>query len=257
MSTGKTTQCDAWFVSHRPNPQATLRLFCFPYAGGNTSIFHGWPNLLPPTVEVYSAQLPGRGRRLMEEPLTRMPALVEAISQAILAHLDKPFAFFGHSLGAIVGFEVCRLLRKRQQREPQHLFVSGSGAPQTTDTGRALHDLPDSKFLKGLREFNGTSREILENGELMELLLPTLRADFAVSETYVYTPEPPLDCPITAFGGLQDYEVSRKRLEAWRTQTNAGFSLRMFAGDHFFLHKAEPLLKVLTGELERRRALKV
>ena len=194
----------------------------------------------------------------MERPLTRMPDLVEAISQAILPYLDKPFAFFGHSLGAIVSFEVSRLLRRVHQREPQHLFVSGSGAPQTSDTGQALHDLPDRKFLKGLREFNGTSREILENSELMQLLLPTLRADFAISETYVYASEPPLDCPVTAFGGLQDYGVSRKRLEAWRSQTNGAFSLRMFAGDHFFLHNARPLLQALAAELERTsRALKV
>lgn len=186
----------------------------------------------------------------MEKPFTRMPELVAAISQAMLTHLYKPFAFFGHSLGAIVSFEVSRLLRREHHREPQHLFVSGSGAPQTSDKGRALHDLPDSKFLKGLRELNGTPREILESNELMQLLLPTLRADFAVSETYVYRPESPLDCPITAFGGLQDREVSRRRLEAWRNQTNASFSLQMFAGDHFFLHDAAPLLQALTGELK-------
>lgn len=186
----------------------------------------------------------------MEKPFTRMPELVAAISQAMLSHLDKPFAFFGHSLGAIVSFEVSRLLRREHQREPQHLFVSGSGAPQTSRVGQALHDLPDSRFLKGLRELDGTPREILESNELMQLLLPTLRADFAISETYVYRPEPPLDCPITAFGGLQDQEVSRKRLEAWRNQTNAAFSLQMFAGDHFFLHDAEPLLQALTGELK-------
>jgi medium-chain acyl-[acyl-carrier-protein] hydrolase len=250
LSTDRTVQSDSWFVSHKPHPQARLRLFCFPYAGGGAAIFHGWPKLLPSTVEVYSIQLPGRGRRLMEKPFTRMPELVAAISQAMLSHLDKPFAFFGHSLGAIVSFEVSRLLRREHQREPQHLFVSGSGAPQTSRVGQALHDLPDSRFLKGLRELDGTPREILESNELMQLLLPTLRADFAISETYVYRPEPPLDCPITAFGGLQDQEVSRKRLEAWRNQTNAAFSLQMFAGDHFFLHDAEPLLQALTGELK-------
>ena len=253
-----TVQADAWFVCPRPNPQAALRLFCFPYAGGGVSIFHGWPNLLPPTVEVYSVQLPGRGRRLMEKPFDRMPDLVEAVSKAILPHLDKPFAFFGHSLGAIISFEVSRRLKKEHRREPEHLFVSGSGAPQTSRSGRALHNLPDSKFIKGLRELDGTPREILENTELMRLLLPTLRADFAVSETYVYEPAPPLDCPITAFGGLQDREVNRKRLESWRSQTRASFSLQMFAGDHFFLHDARPLLQALTAKLESiRPALEV
>ena len=258
MRSERTVQADTWFVCHRPNPQARLRLFCFPYAGGGATIFHNWPNLLPPTFEVRSVQLPGRGRRLMEKPLTLMPELVEAIAQAMLPHLDKPFAFFGHSLGAIVSFEVTRQLRRLKQPEPQHLFVSGSGAPQTSRTGRLLHKLPDSKFLKSLGELNGTPREILESNELMQLLLPTLRADFALSETYVYTSEPPLDCPMTAFGGLQDAEVSRRGLEAWRSQTSASFSLQMFAGDHFFLHDAKPLLQSLTKELQSNgRALKV
>lgn len=238
-------------MSLRPNPQATLRLFCFPYAGGGASIFRDWPNHLPETIEVYSVQLPGRGSRLMEAPFTRMPDLVDTVAQAILPHLDKPFAFFGHSMGAMISFELSRLLRKRQRLEPQHLFVSAAGAPQTFDAGHMIHNLPDSKFLKRLRELNGTPREILESSELMQLMLPTLRADFAVSETYLYTHEPPLDCAITAFGGLQDYEVSRKRLEAWRSQTNAAFSLQMFAGDHFFLHHAQRLLQALSKELRR------
>lgn len=125
---------------------------------------------------------------------------------------------------------------------PVHLFVSGHRAPQVPDRDPPIHALPESEFLQELRRFNGTPQAVLENAELMELLLPTLRADFAVVETYAYTPEPPLNCPIAAFGGLQDREVSGDELEAWREQTNASFVLEMFPGDHFFLHSAGSLL---------------
>jgi medium-chain acyl-[acyl-carrier-protein] hydrolase len=122
------------------------------------------------------------------------------------------------------------------------LFVSAHRAPQVPDPDAPIHALPNPEFLQELRRYNGTPEAVLENAELMQLLLPTLRADFAVVETYAYTPEQPLDCPITAFGGLDDREVSSDELEAWREQTNASFVLKMFPGDHFFLDSAKPLL---------------
>jgi medium-chain acyl-[acyl-carrier-protein] hydrolase len=145
-------------------------------------------------------------------------------------------------MGGLVSFELTRLLRREYGLSPVHLFVSGHRAPQVPDPDPPIHALPESEFLQELRRFNGTPEAVLENAELMQLLLPTLRADFAVIETYAYTPETPFDCPITAFGGLQDREASCDELEAWREQTNASFVLQMFPGDHFFLHSAEPLL---------------
>ncbi len=178
----------------------------------------------------------------MERPFTQLEPLVPTLASALLPYLDKPFAFFGHSMGGLVSFELARLLRREYGLSPVHLFVSAHRAPQVPDPDAPIHALPNPEFLQELRRYNGTPEAVLENAELMQLLLPTLRADFAVVETYAYTPEQPLDCPITAFGGLDDREVSSNELEAWREQTKASFVLKMFPGDHFFLDSAKPLL---------------
>jgi medium-chain acyl-[acyl-carrier-protein] hydrolase len=231
-----------WVACAKPNPQAKFRLFCFHYAGGGASAFRTWSNSLPQSVEVCAIELPGRGSRLMEPPFTQLEPLIQKLTRVLLPYLDKPFAFFGHSMGGLVSFELTRLLRREYGVSPVHLLVSGHRAPQLPDPDPPIHALPESEFLQELRRFNGTPQAVLENAELMELLLPTLRADFAVVETYAYTPDPPLDCPIAAFGGLHDREVSCDELEAWREQTNASFLLEMFPGDHFFLHSAGSLL---------------
>lgn len=178
----------------------------------------------------------------MESPFTHLEPVVKNLASALLPYLDKPFAFFGHSMGALISFELTRLLRRDDQLSPVHLFISGRRAPQLPDSDSPIHDLPESAFLEELRHLNGTPPEVLENAELMQLFLPMLRADFSVVETYAYTPEPPLNCPITVFGGLQDSKASCDELEAWREQTKASFVLQMFPGDHFFLHSAQPLL---------------
>jgi medium-chain acyl-[acyl-carrier-protein] hydrolase len=197
---------------------------------------------LPADVEVCPVQFPGRGTRLTEAPFTRLSPLVQALAQALVPLLDKPFSFFGHSLGALVSFEVARQLRRQSGLQPTRLIVSAFPAPQKPFRGRPIHALPDGEFLDELRRLNGTPGELLENAEFMQFMLPVLRADFALRETYVYATEPPLDCFISGFGGLQDQRVSRSDLEAWRDQTSGSFSLRIFPGDHFFLNTAQPLL---------------
>lgn len=224
----------------QPKPQADIRLFCFPYAGGGALSFRTWANLAT-NVEVCAIDFPGRGTQMKSPPLTRLEPLVDAIAVSILPHLDKPFAFFGHSMGAIVAFELTRRLHK-YKIEPLHLFVSGRCAPQITSQEPLMHTLPEPEFVAKLRHLNGTPEAVLNNTELMELLSPILRADFAAIETYVYTEELPLNCPITAFGGLQDSETNITELEAWQQQTTADFSIQMLPGDHFFLHFAEDLL---------------
>jgi medium-chain acyl-[acyl-carrier-protein] hydrolase len=244
------TAFDSWIARRRPNPQARLRLFCFPYAGTGASIFRTWPDDLPADVEVCAVQFPGRGTRLMEAPFTRLSPLVQALAQALAPLLDKPFAFFGHSLGGLVCFELARELRRQSGVQPVRLFVSAARAPQIPPRHRPVHALPEREFLEELRRLNGTSGEVLENAEIMQIMLPLLRADFAVFETYAYSPEPPLNCGISSFGGLQDHRVVREDLDAWRDQTSASFSLRMFPGDHFFLNATQPLLlQVLSQEL--------
>jgi medium-chain acyl-[acyl-carrier-protein] hydrolase len=242
---------NSWVKCPKPNPKAQLRLFCFPYAGGWSLSFRTWPDNLPTTVEVCPIELPGRGTRLSEAPLTRLEPLIEKLTQALLPYLDRPFAFFGHSMGGLVCFQLARFLRQNYGLIPSHLFVSGRGAPHFPRQEPPIHGLPEPDFLEELRRLNGTPEAVLAHLELRSLLLPALRADFAILETYVYTPAPPLDCPITAFGGLQDLEVTCEKLEAWRVQTSASFSLQMIPGDHFFLHSAETFLcQLLSQELQ-------
>ena len=243
-----------WFTSQRPNPRARIRLFCFPYAGGGPAIYRLWPQSLPSLVEVCVAQLPGRGTRLRDQPFTSLDTLIEAAAEAIAPLLDKPFALFGHSMGAMISFELARRLREQGRPQPAHLFVSGRQAPQLPKQDPISHNLPEADLRRELLRLNGTPKEVLEHPELMELMLPLLRADFSVVETYVYRPGVPLDCPLTAFGGLRDSEVSREQLDAWREQTTGEFALRMLPGDHFFLNDAQAqtlLLSALTRELHQ------
>jgi medium-chain acyl-[acyl-carrier-protein] hydrolase len=245
-----TTALDSWIACRKPSPQARLRLFCFPYAGGGVSIFRAWSDGLPADVEVCPVQLPGRGTRLMEPPFTRLSPLIQALAEALFPLLDIPFAFFGHSLGALVSFELARQFRRERAVEPVRLFISADRAPQIPNRDPAIHSLPEREFLVELCRLNGTPRKVLEDDELRQIMLPLLRADFAVYETYGYSTEPPLNCPISAFGGLQDHRVNRGDLEAWREQTSISFSLRMFPGDHFFLNTTQAsLLGALSQEL--------
>ncbi|MFB2836755.1 thioesterase II family protein [Floridanema evergladense] len=231
-----------WVTYPKPNPEAKIRLFCFHYAGGGAVAFRSWSDYLPSTVEVCPIEFPGRSYRLRETPFTHIEPLLQSLTPIILPHLNKPFAFFGHSMGALVSFELTRLLRKEYHLNPLHLFVSAHRAPQIPDRYPPIYALPEAEFIKELRRYNGTPEAILENAELMELLLPTLRADFSVVGTYTYKPESPLECPITAFGGLEDWKANAQDLEPWREQTNSAFSREMFPGDHFFLQSAQSLL---------------
>ena len=231
-----------WLTRPGPDPHARLRLFCFPYSGAGASIYYRWIGQLPAGIDVCPVELPGRGSRLAEPPFSRIAELSEAAAEALLPYLDRPFAFFGHSMGALACFELARLLRRRHGLQPVRLIASGHPAPQMPDREPPIHALPEPQFVEKLREFGGTPEEVLANAELRELILPILRADFAVCETYAYEPEAPLDCPISAYGGLQDREVLTEELDAWRTQTARTFTARMFPGDHFFIHSAQPLV---------------
>jgi len=168
--------------------------------------------------------------------------MVEALTPALRPHMEEPFVFFGHSMGAMIAFETARHLRRTYGFEPVHLFISGSGPPQLPRNGPPTYDLPDDKFTKELERLNGTPREVLEHSELLQLMMGQLRADFEVVQTYAYTSEPPLSCGISVFGGLEDSETNRERLARWREQSTGFFSISMLPGDHFFLHTAESLL---------------
>lgn len=241
-----------WLWCPVPRPQAQLRLFCIPYAGGGGRIFRSWPDSLPRSVEVHAVELPGRERRMSEAPFTNLLELVEALGQALQPYLDKPFSLFGHSMGATISFELARYLRREYRIEPSHLFVSGAGAPQFQQEGIPDYLLPEPEFFEKVRRLNGTPPELLADPETKRLLEGILRADFELVETYLYSPEPPLNCPLSAVGGLRDDEVARDQLDAWRVHTNDKFVLRMLPGDHFFIHTHQAtLLRLLADNLHR------
>ena len=228
-----------WFVCPEPNPLADVRLFVFPYAGGAPTAFNKWPCEFPDNVETWFAHYPGRGSRYNEPPIKELDRLAEKIDLAIQPLLDKPFFFFGHSLGGLVAFEVARRLYRSDLPQPRSFFVSACGAPHVPDPHPPIHGLPVDEFVKSLEQLHGIPSEVIKHSELMQLLMPALRADFQAIENYKYTPdEDLLPCPIVAFGGSDDPRVSRERLEGWASHTNAGFKLRYFSGDHFFINGA-------------------
>lgn len=251
-----------WAIELRPNSSAGLRLWCFPYAGAMAQVYRPWLDSLPSTVEVCAIQLPGRGKRLTEPSFIRIQPLVESLARSLTGdgYLDKPFAFFGHSLGAMISYELAQYLRRTQGLGPEHLFVSGCRAPQVFNTGLSTYRLPDAEFVEAIRRLNGTPEEVLANEELMRYTMPLLRADFELFQTYRYIPKPPLDCPLTAYGGFQDGEAPAESVAAWAEHTSGAFNLRMMPGDHFFLHQEQDQLLAdmtqelhqLTGRLKRR-----
>jgi medium-chain acyl-[acyl-carrier-protein] hydrolase len=241
-----------WEPPRQPGPQARIRLFCFPYAGGGASIFRDWAQDLPDFVEVCPVQLPGRENRFQEALLTCLEPLIEALAGELAPQLDPPFAFFGHSMGALVAFELARRLHRDGRPLPARLLVAGCGAPSIRTQDPPMHTLPDAEFRSRLRGLNGTPAAVFDDDELMELLLPNLRADIGLCETYTFIPGPRLTCPISAWGGLGDDTVSHRELDVWREHTIGPFRLRMLPGDHFFLRTAQPLLlRGLAQELFR------
>lgn len=227
-----------WLVGPEPDQRVELRLFCLPFAGGAASVYRPWQRAAPPHLQVCPVELPGRGRRFAEPPYPRMTPLVAALAGALDDVLDRPYAVFGHSMGGLVGYELVRQLRDRGRPLPLHLFVSGIAPPGSRPLRPDLHAATDADVKRRLRELNGTPPELLENTELMDLMLPTLRADFSVLETYEHRESSPLDVPLTVFGGRSDPEVEPSRLHAWRHHAGAGYHVEIFDGDHFFVQTA-------------------
>jgi surfactin synthase thioesterase subunit len=251
-SSASTLPSNAWLV--RPPPsQRRLRLYCFSFAGGSASTYLPWQAELGPDIEVCPIQLPGRGMRLLEEPYTSFRQLVTMIGQILANECQqdrRPFAFFGHSLGAVVAFEVARFCSMHALPMPERLIVSGCDAPQHPSPSKNLHLLSDDELIEALKEYNGSPPEVLAHRELMKLLLPCLRADFCLSESYEYRSTPPLAIPITVFAGKQDPHISPSDVIEWRKETTAPCRLQWFEGDHFFINPEQDLvLQCIAAEL--------
>jgi medium-chain acyl-[acyl-carrier-protein] hydrolase len=239
-----------WFSVRPAKDASAIRLFCFPHVGAGASIFNKWPVArVPENVELWGVRLPGREQRLSETPFRRMATLIDALHEAIVPQLTGPYAFYGHSLGSVVAFETARKIKASGKPGPACLLVSAHTSPQVGLRHPPLYNLPDKEFQESLRRLAGTPDEVLENEDLMNLVMQVLRADFEVDETYRYEDGPPLDCPITAFGGINDHDVPQADLAAWGVLTSREFNLHMMEGDHFFVFRSPDFLPRLFQEL--------
>lgn len=244
---------DQWITCPKPNPASHIRLFCFPYAGAGSSLFHVWSKSLLPVIELFLVNIPGRDARIRETPHRQLQGLINPLTEGLIPHLNKPFAFFGHSMGSLISFEVAAALRRAGHSLPLHLFVSGRQPPHLPASHPNFHALPEHDFLRAVQETYGELPEIiLQDSELTGLFSSLMRADLTMLETYQYEDEAPLACPITVYGGVQDTSVTEQGLAAWKQQTTAGFRMKMFPGEHFFIHTARSaVLEDINTELAR------
>jgi len=224
-----------------PNPAARLRLFCFPYAGAGAGAYRDWSGMLPRDIEVAAVQLPGREWRIKEKPLDDMRLLVADALTAIRPLLDKPFALLGTSMGGTLIFELARALRAAGDPLPVCLMPLAIGAPHLPET-KLFHNLPDAELLAEIGDFGVLSDEITSHPELLEMLLPILRADCTAHETYQYRDAAPFDFPIWVYGGFGDELVTKERLDAWATHTTGACRVHMLPGGHLFVDDMPDML---------------
>ncbi|MDQ6713103.1 MAG: alpha/beta fold hydrolase [Candidatus Dormibacteraeota bacterium] len=223
------------------------RLFCLPGAGGSASSFRTWPGRLSPDIEVIGVQLPGRGHLVAQPPYRALQPLVVDLARAMSGMLDKPFMLFGHSMGALLGFELARWLRRAYGVAPLVLFAAACPAPQLPRRQKLLHALPSTQLWSEIYRLGGTPDQVLASDDLRALVEPALRADLMICETYQYVEERPLSCPVVVFAGSDD-DVSVEELQGWTAQTTSSFRIAMFPGGHFL---ASSELPRLLEEIER------
>ena len=248
--TGSTT--NPWVIRINPKPRADIRLFCFPHAGGGASTFYSWSHALrDQPIDICSIQLPGRENRVNEEPIASLDSLIEALVEAVRPFTNKPFAFFGHSMGSLIGYELARWLIKNHTEHPKHLFMSSGLAPDQGHLREPLQHLSDADFLTALQARYGAFPAAVQSApELMDILLPIFRADIAVLENYSHSSQTALNTPITVYGGKEDPTVPVDALKQWQMHTKEAFRMKVFEGGHFYWnnHRSE-LLRDITGQL--------
>lgn len=237
-----------WFPTTGSRPDAPVQLFCLPYAGAGASAFRHWRDGIGADVEVLPVQLPGREARIVEAP----DLVVADVADAVADRVDRPYAIYGHSMGGWLGFEVVRELRRTGRPLPVRLYVGGCRAPHLTDLSHfdGLSRVDDRELLRRLRAGGGLPAEVLDHPELVELLMPLLRADFGWVDRYRCAPAEPLPVPIVVFSGRTDQAVSRAQSAAWAQHTDAGFTLHDIDGGHFFLNdRLADVLALLRADL--------
>jgi surfactin synthase thioesterase subunit len=233
-----------------------MKLLCVPHAGRGASLFYPWASRLPEWVELSAIQLPGREARMSEPPLTRLGDILEGLLAEIPQKLDRPYVLFGHSMGALICFELARALRRHGAPLPAGLIVSWRRAPSLPSPDGNIHTLSDQDFVDELsRRYNGIPQVVRDYPEMMRILVPIMRSDLTVLETYSFVAEPPLGLPVFLYGGQEDVQMTPASIEAWRAISAGDLTLRLFAGGHFYLQDdRERLLDVLTADLAWLRA---
>jgi surfactin synthase thioesterase subunit len=230
---------EPWFFHPLPRPAAAIQLICFPHAGGGASAFRTWPEPLGPDIDLLAVRLPGRESRFAAPRYRRMTDLVTDLCAALHDRLRPPYAFFGHSLGALVAYETACRLAGTGGVEPVRLVAAASAAPHRRYRYGALHDLPDAELIDTLCEFGGMPAEVLDDHELLCALLPMIRDDFEIADTYRPAASGRLHCPVTALGGARDRSVDAADIAAWPQVTVGAGEVVTVPGDHFFVHQPE------------------
>lgn len=240
-----------WFLPGECTQSLRGRIFCFHCAGGSAGQFGRWRTLVSSRIDLRAVQLPGRESRIHEEPARELLLLVEQMGPALAPYMRVPFVIFGHSLGALIAFELTRWLRRSELPLPHHLFVAARAAPHLPQEVFALDTLGAPELLRVLSSYGGVEGAVLRDEGLMSSFLPTIRADFHMARSYVYEYEDPLSCPITAFCGRSDPLCSPLEVEAWCEQTQREFRLLPFDGNHFFIRaQAAAVARHLSDALE-------
>lgn len=246
------TNQNKWFT-----PISTLEetciLFCFPYAGGGATTYYSWKKYFKNTnISLCPVRLPGRESRLSELPYRRMSHLIEDLTEVIHPYIQQPFAFFGHSMGALISYELTKSIYERYQVLPNHLFLSARYSPHLRKTPTNKYLLPDNELLEEIRKLGGTKEEILKNRGLVEMILPIIRSDFELIETYEYISSDPLSVNTTILGSIKDELVNIEELLAWKKLfTGSTFSVRLFEGNHFYHENyAERISSIIKNELK-------
>jgi medium-chain acyl-[acyl-carrier-protein] hydrolase len=239
-----------WLVRESASAEPGIRLFCFPHAGSGTSAYTGWELPGPSSAEVWSVELPGRGKRRAERPLRRVEQVIDPLRENLAPLLDRPFALFGHSMGAILAFELTRLLRRTGGPMPAHLFLSGYRAPDVPRRRPPASKLEDDRFLERLAAIAGPSSTALRDRRMLLWLASAIRADFELCETYVYHPEPPLAVPLTCLAAADDPEFTPDEVALWARQSSRDCTLHVFTGGHLYLlDQRDQVLALIAREL--------
>jgi medium-chain acyl-[acyl-carrier-protein] hydrolase len=239
-----------WIDTTAIDTQTKLQLFCLPYAGGGSLAFRGWSSYFTPhQIAICPIQLPGRENRLDHPPYRSLAQLIPDLADVLRLALEQtplPYAFFGYSMGSLIAFELIKYMALHHFSPITALIVAAANPPHWQRKAPNLHCLPDLDLIAELQRFNGTPNAVLQNPELMALLLPLLRSDFQLLETYCYQPAPPLPLPILALGGELDQTVTISALQQWQQHT-VKFTFQTFSGHHFFIqsHQAELIQAVL------------